>query len=391
MGAGRPLRSQAPAFSGSPVLLGSPGALQAVPGLAHVPAGCTGAPGEPAQRLPGGAACPGHVPGGLGCRDQPERRCWQPGLCRGLVPAGPVSPGLAGLQRRVLGALGGWRGAGMCCAPLVLRAGPRALPAGWQEVPRPGEAALMAGECGCIRALPVQRGPVPACPRLRQELRQRSRPGGRLPRGAVRLSAAGVLSPHRLLCRDRWGSPWVHLLGNLLRRCWGAAERGAQPADASPARRAARRGQRRLPWLLLGHKLGDDLSGRPLGPWLMAAEPPRLLELFALWSLLRTPFLPLPAWLCPGEHGPPGVSRLGSSSGEACRGKPLWLVLFRVLRPRGLCAQLVGLCAQLVGLWAPCCSGGAGAALALSLGMRRCQLRRSLPCSRVTLAGQSCS
>lgn len=92
----------------------------------------------------------------------------------------------------------------------------------------------MAGECGCIRALPVQRGPAPACPRLRQELRQRSRPGGRLPRGAAEAERCCRPQPSPAALLGQVGT----LLGST---CWGTccgvagAQQSAVPSQLTPA------------------------------------------------------------------------------------------------------------------------------------------------------------
>lgn len=75
------------------------------------------------------------------------------------------------------------------------------LPAGWQEVPRRGEAALMAGECGCMRA-----GRAEPCPcsgglfllaASSGSCASGSRPGGRIPREAAEVEhLVGVLISH---------------------------------------------------------------------------------------------------------------------------------------------------------------------------------------------------
>lgn len=102
------------------------------------------------------------------------------------------------------------------------------------------------------------------------------------------------------------------------------------------------------------HKLGDNLSGLPLGLWLIAAERALLAGAaqFTLWFGLRLEYhfcrhLPLyRVELCP-----PGVNEMRRSSGEVCRLKPLFLVLSYVLSPRCLSTQRVG-------LWALAHSGG---------------------------------
>lgn len=154
-----------------------------------------------------------------------------PGGARRLWPSGRASRGVP------------W-GAWLCSPGCAPPAGPLQLAgvpgagcgagAGWREVPRRGEAALMAGECGCIRAgrarpCPCGRGPVPACRRLPAGAAPAAAsPSAAFPGEQLRLLAgARVLAPH--LAGTGRGSRWVHLLESLEVLCQGAGE-GTEPS-----------------------------------------------------------------------------------------------------------------------------------------------------------------
>lgn len=139
-------------------------------GLAGSP-GTPPAPGEPGCCW----GCAGQhrawaFPGVLGRRDQHGSSSAAAQGARGAPCPGPLCPspcsaeGSGGSRGRF------WRLEGCPCAArpgrcllrgsvLAGRPGPCAGPAGWREVPRRGEAALMAGECGCMRA--GRAGPCP--------------------------------------------------------------------------------------------------------------------------------------------------------------------------------------------------------------------------------------
>lgn len=124
----------------------------------------------------------------------------------------PLSRGLAVFQGKVLKALGGWSrrrdrmGLLLPCSSwgAVLLAGCWVL-TGWREVPRRGEAALMAGECGCTQA--GSGGGACSCLLVASSGSWAS--GSHIPRGAAEVEALVLVSSALtwLLCWKRQGLP----------------------------------------------------------------------------------------------------------------------------------------------------------------------------------------
>lgn len=158
------------------------------------------------------------------------------------------------------------------------------------------EAALMAGECGCMRAgragpCPCSGEPVAAC-RFQWELRQQQ-PAWRFPEKQPRLSTCLASLPLTwLLHQTGRSSLWIHLWEILLRLLrgvvwviWGPCS-SDQPAHVillqglvfATVARAGGRGS------------GIDLSRLPLALWLLAGAPGAVQLTLGLVTLGR-PFI----------------------------------------------------------------------------------------------------